>query len=271
VIANLNNDIIGNSCGSDRHCDAAHVRVFSEGPRWQGREALAHSKGASAGRMTARRETSPATSPILPRTRTRPRCPADLAQRPLRPGGDHTELLNAGYPAVRLSVAVENYDHQHRTEGRERHRIWRHDRQDGLSVPAQGDAAERRGACGAGADPGGSCAQRGGGRVDGYESHLGRRARSGGLPGPLAPHRRRKLAAEPPHRRQRVPRTNPDGQGAGNSPPPRNGCLAVLRGIRVDDYVFGVSSVSVDGYESPVASAVPGGAFRPYTPPPAQP
>ena len=28
-------------------------------------------------------------------------------------GGDHTEFLNAGFPAVRLSVAVENYDWQH--------------------------------------------------------------------------------------------------------------------------------------------------------------
>ena len=28
-------------------------------------------------------------------------------------GGDHTEFLNAGFPAVRFSVAVENYDHQH--------------------------------------------------------------------------------------------------------------------------------------------------------------
>ncbi len=41
VLANLNNDIIGNSCGSDRVCDSSHVRVFSEGPRWQGREDLA--------------------------------------------------------------------------------------------------------------------------------------------------------------------------------------------------------------------------------------
>ncbi|MGH6705777.1 MAG: M28 family peptidase, partial [Sphingomicrobium sp.] len=41
VIANLNNDIIGNSCGSDGVCNAKQVRVFSEGPRWQGREALA--------------------------------------------------------------------------------------------------------------------------------------------------------------------------------------------------------------------------------------
>jgi hypothetical protein len=31
--------------------------------------------------------------------------------------------------------------------------------------------------------------------------------------------------------------------------------------------VFGVSSVSKDGFESPVASAVPGGAFKPYVAP----
>ena len=44
-------------------------------------------------------------------------------------------------------------------------------------------------------------------------------------------------------------------------------CPFVLKGIRVDDWVFGVSSVSADGYESPVASAVPGGAFKPYVAP----
>jgi hypothetical protein len=42
----------------------------------------------------------------------------------------------------------------------------------------------------------------------------------------------------------------------------------VLPHVRVDDWVFGISSVAADGSESPVASAVPGGAFKPYTPPP---
>src|SRR6478609_6847380 len=28
-------------------------------------------------------------------------------------GGDHTEFLNNGFPAVRFSVAIENYDWQH--------------------------------------------------------------------------------------------------------------------------------------------------------------
>jgi hypothetical protein len=45
-------------------------------------------------------------------------------------------------------------------------------------------------------------------------------------------------------------------------------CHANLPHIRVDDWVFGVSSVSADGFESPVASAVPGGAFKPYVAPP---
>jgi hypothetical protein len=44
-------------------------------------------------------------------------------------------------------------------------------------------------------------------------------------------------------------------------------CTAILGKIRVDDWVFGVSSVSKDGFESPVASAVPGGAFKAYVAP----
>jgi hypothetical protein len=51
----------------------------------------------------------------------------------------------------------------------------------------------------------------------------------------------------------------------------QSSCKVVLPHIRVDDWVFGVSSVSRDGFESPVASAVPGGAFEPFVvPPPAE-
>jgi hypothetical protein len=48
-----------------------------------------------------------------------------------------------------------------------------------------------------------------------------------------------------------------------------NTCRVTLPHVRVDDWVFGVSSVAADGSESPVASAVPGGAFRPLPLPPA--
>jgi hypothetical protein len=58
-----------------------------------------------------------------------------------------------------------------------------------------------------------------------------------------------------------------DGSLRGQAP----SCEITLKGVRVDDWVFGVSSISKDGFESPVASAVPGGAFKPYVaPPPAE-
>jgi hypothetical protein len=62
-------------------------------------------------------------------------------------------------------------------------------------------------------------------------------------------------------------RIGPDGKTLDHPVP---ACMndAILKGVRVDDWVFGVSSVSKDGFESPVASAVPGGAFKPYVAPP---
>jgi hypothetical protein len=38
---------------------------------------------------------------------------------------------------------------------------------------------------------------------------------------------------------------------------------ARLEGVRGDDWIFGVSAKAANGVESPVASAVPGGAFAP--------
>ena len=40
-----------------------------------------------------------------------------------------------------------------------------------------------------------------------------------------------------------------------------------LEGVRADDWMFGVSAIAADGTESPVASAVPGGAFAPIAAP----
>jgi hypothetical protein len=39
--------------------------------------------------------------------------------------------------------------------------------------------------------------------------------------------------------------------------------LRKFEGVRGDDWFFGVSSVAPDGSESPIASALPGGAFVP--------
>ncbi|HEX8448483.1 MAG TPA: M28 family peptidase, partial [Allosphingosinicella sp.] len=114
VIANLNNDIIGNSCGSDGRCDDAHVRVFSEGPRWQGHEDLAARQRSLGGEND---------SPSRNISRWIDGLADDLSlgldvrqiwrNDRFGRGGDHTEMLNAGFPAVRITVAIENYNWQH--------------------------------------------------------------------------------------------------------------------------------------------------------------
>ena len=251
VIANLNNDIIGNSCGSDGYCDAAHVRVFSEGPRWQGREHLAARQRSLGGE-----NDSP--------SRNLSRYVADLAEdlglglevrRIWRNdrfgrGGDHTEMLNAGYPAVRFTVAVENYNYQHQ-DLRVENGIEYGDTVDKMDFPYLRKVTQLNVAA------------------------LAALARTPPVPAPQVEGavstdttlkwepvkgasayivRWRPTDASDWEHSIRVP-----GSAAGH----------ILRGIRVDDYIFGVSAVSENGSESPVASAVPGGAFRPFTPPPA--
>src|SRR5438309_474278 len=114
VIANVSNDIIGNSCGSDGVCDSTHVRVFSEGPRWQGHEALAAQQRSLGGENDA---PSRNISRFLDGLADRLKIGLDVRQiwrnDRFGRGGDHTEFLNLGFPAVRFSVAVENYNWQH--------------------------------------------------------------------------------------------------------------------------------------------------------------
>src|SRR5215213_4323392 len=114
VVANLNNDIIGNSCGSDGICNDKVVRVFSEGPRWQGHEDLAARIRSLGGENDA---PSRNISRFLDRLAQSLPIDLDVMQvwrnDRFGRGGDHTEFLNAGFPAVRFSVAVENYNWQH--------------------------------------------------------------------------------------------------------------------------------------------------------------
>jgi hypothetical protein len=265
VEANLNNDIIGNSCGSDGVCDAANVRVFSEGLRWQGGEGL---------RPLVRSLGGENDSP----SRNLSRWLADLADElglglqvrqiwrndRFGRGGDHTEFLNAGYPAVRFSVAVENYNHQHQ-DLRVENGVQYGDTADKM------DFAYLR-------------------RVTALNvAALAALARA-----PMPPEANVEGAVSPDTVVRwsqvrhaggyvvRWRRTNASQwehsmrvTGVYRCAEERNGvardCQAppsqvILRGIRVDDWVFGVSSVSTDGYESPVSSAVPGGAFRPWAP-----
>jgi hypothetical protein len=267
VIANLNNDIIGNSCGSDGTCDDAHVRIFSEGPRWQGREDLAARQRSLGGENDAP-------------SRNISRWLADLAKDlglgldvrqvwrndRFGRGGDHTELLNAGYPAVRFSVAVENYNWQHQ-DVREESGIEYGDTVDKVDFAylrkvVQLNVAALAALARAPQPP--EPVVEGAVSVNttlrwapvrGASAYVVRWRPTDGSDWAHSV----RLAADAPDLCRKL--------SAEGKPLAEMRCDHVLEGVRVDDWVFGVSSVSADGYESPVASAVPGGAFRPYAPP----
>jgi hypothetical protein len=269
VEANLNNDIVGNSCGSDGVCDSANVRVFSEGLRWQGGDQLRPQVRSLGGE-----NDSPSRNLSRYLARLAGELGLGLEVRQIwrndrfGRGGDHTEFLNAGFPAVRFSVAVENYDHQHQ-DLRVENGVEYGDTVDkmdfaylrrvtALNVAAL--AALARAPMPPEAQVEGAVQPNTHvmwNTVPGAAAYIVRWRRTDANRWEHG-YRVHALGAD----EVRVEGDGPTFGGAG-----RQGVL--LRGIRIDDWVFGVSAVSPDGYESPVASAVPGGAFRPWTAPPA--
>jgi hypothetical protein len=270
VLANLNNDIIGNSCSSDGVCDDAHVRVFSEGPRWQGHEDLAARIRSLGGENDApsrnlSRWLDGLADDVSLGLDVRPIWRNDRFGR----GGDHTELLNAGYPAVRITVAIENYNWQHQ-DLRVENGIEYGDTIDKMDFPYLTRVVKLNVAALAAlasAPPPPAPAVEGAVSTDTTLSWKAVR----GAAAYVVRWRRTDSAGWEKSLRV-VPGVNLQSTEVARTG--RSDAVvydshkAVLPGVRVDDYVFGVSSASKDGYESPVASAVPGGAFQPYTPPP---
>ena len=113
VEAVLNNDIVGNTHGSSGVTDAAHVRVFSEGTRATETPAEADQRRYNGGevdspsRQLARFIDAAATD--VPGLAVTMVYRTDRYSR----GGDQVPMLKAGYPAVRITEAAENYDRQH--------------------------------------------------------------------------------------------------------------------------------------------------------------
>ena len=261
VIAHLNNDIIGNVCGSDGTCDSTHVRVFSEGPRWQGREELARAQRSFGGENDS---PSRNISRFLDGLADRLNIGLDVRQiwrnDRFGRGGDHTEFLNAGFPAVRFSVAVENYDWQHQDVRVEKGHAYGDtiDHMDFayLAKVTKLNVAALAAIASAPSPPEPTVE----GAVD-INTFFTWSASSN------AKSYRARWRRTDANNWQAVRKVPADDCVPGKEGPPL--CVLNLSHIRIDDWVFGVSSVSADGFESPVASAVPGGAFRPWVAPPA--
>lgn len=247
VKAVLNNDIVGNSCGSDGKCEPGVVRVFSEGPRADLTDAL---------RAAQRRDGGENDSP----SRNLSRFVAGLdseafqvrqiwrADRMGR-GGDHLPFLEKGYPAIRFSVGIENYHNQHQ-DLRTENGIVYGDTVDKMDFPylAKVTALNIRAA--------------------------DRLARA-----PMPPEAAAKAAVSTDTLIEWKPvpgaigysiwQRRTDEANWPAEPVIANivATNASLKGVRGDDWIFGVSATGADGAMSPVSSAVPAGQFAPVEAP----
>ncbi|QNE03982.1 M28 family peptidase [Croceicoccus marinus] len=245
VKAVLNNDIVGGTHGSDGYVDNEHIRVFSEAVRADagddqradmrrnGGENDAPSRNLS--RWLADLSESDADDALSVRQVWR----ADRMGR----GGDHLPMLEKGFPAVRLSVAVEDYEHQHQNVRTE----------DGVfygDVPSEMDFPYLA-------------------RVTRLNTlALARLAQT-----PMPPRVTADAAVRPDTlvewqesdgaARYGLFRRRTDDAAWERVREVPAGTTSDTLELRGDDWIVGVSAIAASGAESPVAAAVPGGAFYP--------
>lgn len=247
VKAMLNNDIIGNSRGSDGAVDDGSIRVLSEGVTASASEGL---------RAAVRREGGENDSPSRNLSRwldaladksaigldVRQIFRADRSGR----GGDHLPMQEAGYPAVRLTVGVENYNRQHQDVRAE-------------SGMAYGDLPE---------------AMDFAYLTKATKLNVAALWALAAAPMPPAVTAKGAVSVDTTlsweqvdgaasYRIYRRATDARDWQHLADVGPAATEHVA--RGLRIDDWIFGVASIAPDGSESPVASALPGGSYRPAT------
>ena len=114
VQADLNNDIVGNSRGQNGVLDNLTVRVFSEGTKTnetpeQAKYRAYHGGEVDSPSRNVARYMEQIASTYLPDFRVRMVYRTDRYSR----GGDQVPFLEAGYPAVRVSEGHEDYTRQH--------------------------------------------------------------------------------------------------------------------------------------------------------------
>ena len=243
VKAVLNNDIVGNSRGSDGLIDDKTVRVFSEGPRADGDDKL-----RAAARRFGGENDSPSRSLSRyvaalddPELEVRQVWRADRMGR----GGDHLPFQELGYPAIRFSVGVENYDHQHQDLRTENGTVY------GDTIEFMDFAYLAK------------------------VTRLNVAALEKLAAAPMPPVATAEAAVQtftdvkwsaiPGAATYSVWRRRTDTPSWDDEPVIADvvATSARLEGVRGDDWIFGVSAKASSGAESPVSAAVPGGGFSP--------
>ena len=250
VEADLNNDIIGNIHGMDGRTDDTHVRVFSEGTK-----AVETSEQANRRRYNGGEVDSP--------SRNVARLLDGLADKYLTGldvemiyrtdrfsrGGDQVRMLEAGFPAVRITEADENYTRQHQ-DVRTENGVAYGDVIAGVDFPylAQVTRLNILGLAAMAAAP----APPGGVKTEGAVT-ADTKITWTAAPGAGAYRVWWRSTTDPQWRFSRA-------AGPGTS--------LTLTGVNIDDWFFGVQSVGADGFASPVVFPGAAGDFV-FAPPPA--
>ena len=257
VETDLNNDIVGGSRGQNGVVNNTRVRLFSEGTRdtETAQEAKQRrfegGENDSASRNVARYAKAVAE-------RYMPNWTVALVYRLDRfgRGGDHSAFNALGFPAVRFTENAENYQHQHqdlRTEG---------------GVPygdtlanvdfaylAKVTATNALTAASMASAPPPPMNVKIAGAVT-PDTQLTWIASSGSAAAGYRVHWRD--TTEPVWSHALAAGNT---AAAGNATAPGNAITATLANMAIDDFAFGVASVSADGFESPVVFPGAAGAF----------
>jgi len=252
VEANLNNDIVGNTEGLNGVRDSTRVRVFSEGTKTVETKEEADKRRYSGGEVDSpsrqiARMMAGLAGRYLPDLRVTMVYRTDRYGR----GGDQTQMLNAGFPAVRVTEAAENYHRQHQ-DLRVENGIRYGDVIEGvdfryLANVTRLNAVTMAAMASAPAPPTG--VQISGGVSDDTTVKW-TPARDAALNRVWW-----RETTDPQWRHARE--VAPSGQ-------------AVLKDVIIDDWFFGLSAVSADGWESPVVFPGPAGAWAAHEAPPAK-
>jgi len=114
VEADLNNDIVGNTHGLDGHTDDTHVRVFSEGTKAVETPAQADRRRYNGGEVDSpSRNLARFLDGLADKYLTGLDVVMVYRTDRFSRGGDQVRMLQAGFPAVRITEADENYTRQH--------------------------------------------------------------------------------------------------------------------------------------------------------------
>ena len=243
VEAALNNDIVGNTTGTNGVKNDAYVRVYSEGTRSTETPEQATRRRYNGGEVDSpsrnlARFVSSLADRYLTNFSVRMVYRTDRYSR----GGDQVPMLAAGYPALRFTEAIENYNREHQ-DLRTVDGVQYGDVADAIDFPYLAQVARLNAitmaALASAPPPPAEVKTEGAVTMDTTVSWTS-------VPGAASYRVWWRDTTAPQWTDNRLV---------------TDATTVTLKDVNIDDWFFGVSSVSADGYESPVEFPGPAGAF----------